>query len=98
MNTEKAGRKAGSVQSKENRQCYETKRETHQFICDLVRYKCNIKRRCKIKLFLDNFKVLATHPSQCGETEVFEIKIYLVPGAITYKSQVSPLNPDQKEN
>ena len=48
-----------------------------------------------IKLFLDNFKVLAT---QNGETEVLEIKIDLVPGAIPYKSRVRLLNPDQKEN
>ena len=51
-----------------------------------------------IKLFLDNFEVLATHPSQYGETEVLEMKIDLVPGAIPYKAQVRPLNPDQKEN
>ena len=37
-----------------------------------------------IKLFLDNFKVLPTHPSQFGETEVLEMKINLVPGAILY--------------
>ena len=49
-----------------------------------------------IKLFLDNFKVLATHPGQYGETEVLEMKIDLVPGAIPYKSRVRPLNPDQK--
>ena len=51
-----------------------------------------------IKLFLDNFEVLATHPSQYGETEVLEMKIDLVPGAIPYKSLVRPLNPDQKES
>ena len=51
-----------------------------------------------IKLFLDNFKVLATHPSQYGKTDVLEMKIELVPGAISYKSRVRPLNPDQKEN
>ena len=51
-----------------------------------------------IKLFLDNFEVLATHPSQYGETEVLEMKIDLVLGAIPYKSRVRPLNPDQKEN
>ena len=28
-----------------------------------------------IKLFLDNFEVLATHPSQYGKTEVLEMKI-----------------------
>ena len=38
------------------------------------------------------------HPSQYGETEVLEIKIDLVSGAIPYKSRVRPLNPDQKEN
>ena len=39
-----------------------------------------------IKLFLDKLKVLATHPSQYGETEVLEMKIDLVTGAIPYKS------------
>ena len=51
-----------------------------------------------IKLFLDYFEVLVTHPSQYGETKVLEIKIDLVPGWIPYKSRVQPLNPDQKEN
>ena len=51
-----------------------------------------------IKLFLDNFEVLATDPSQYGETKVLEMKINLVPGAILYKSRVRPLNSDQKEN
>ena len=30
-----------------------------------------------IKLFLDNFEVLATHPSQYGETDMLEMKIDL---------------------
>ena len=51
-----------------------------------------------IKLFLDHFEVLATHPSQYGETEVLEMKMDLVPGVISYKSRVRPLNPDQKEH
>ena len=51
-----------------------------------------------IKLFLDNFEVLATHPSQYDETKVLEMKIDLVPGVIPYKSKVRPLNPDQKDN
>ena len=51
-----------------------------------------------IKLFLDNFEVLATNPSQYGETEVLEMKIDLVPGAIPYKSRVRLWNPDQKDN
>ena len=38
------------------------------------------------------------HPSQYGETKVLEMKIDLVPGAISYKSRVRHLNPDQKEN
>ena len=29
---------------------------------------------------------------------VLEMKIDLVPGVIPYKSQVRPLNPDQKDN
>ena len=49
-------------------------------------------------MFLDNFEVLAKHPSQYCETEVLEMKIDLVPGVIPYKSRVRLLNPDQKEN
>ena len=51
-----------------------------------------------IKLFLDNFEVLVTHPSQYAETEVLEMKIDLVPGVIPYKSRVRPLNTDKKDN
>ena len=51
-----------------------------------------------IKLFLDNFKVLAMHPSQYGETDILEMKIELIPGAVPYRSRVRPLNPDQKGN
>ena len=47
---------------------------------------------------LSKNKILATHPSQYGETEVLELKIDLVPGVIPYKSRVRLLNPDQKEN
>ena len=38
------------------------------------------------------------HPSQYGETELLEMKIDLVPGVLQYKSQVRPLNLDQKNN
>ena len=51
-----------------------------------------------IQLFLDSFEVLATHPSQYGETKLLEMKIDLIPGAIRYKFRVRPLNLDQKEN
>ena len=37
-------------------------------------------KEAEIKLFLDNFEVLAPHPSQYGETKVLEIKIDLVCG------------------
>ena len=90
---EKAGRKADSVQSIENRQCYETKEEKRKFICESFKLDTNAilnadakLKEAVIKLFLDNFEVLATHPSQYGETEVLEMKIDLVPGAILYKS------------
>ena len=49
-------------------------------------------------MFSDNFEVLATHPSQYGETEVLKMKIDLVLEAIPCKSRVRPLYPDQKEN
>ena len=102
-NTEKAGWKAGNVQSIENRQCYETKGEKRQFIFESLQLDTNAilntdanLKEAVIKLFLNNFEVLATRPSQHGKTEVLEMKIDLVPGAIPYKSQVRLLNPDKK--
>ena len=91
---EKAGRKADSVQqSIENRQFYETEEEKRQFICkifqldtkDILNADAKLKEAV-IKLFLDNFEVLASHLSQYGENEVLEMKIYLVPGVIPFKS------------
>ena len=103
--TEKVGRKADSVQSIENRQGYETEEEKQKFIRESFKLDLNAilnadakLKEAVIKLFLDNFEVLATHPSQYGETKVLEMKMDLVPGAIPYKSHVRPLNPDQKEN
>ena len=73
---EKAGWKADSVQSIENRKFYKTGEEKHQFICESFQLDeneiLNMDEKLKeaaIKLFLDNFKVLATHQSQYDETE-----------------------------
>ena len=67
----KAGRKADSVQSIENRQFYKTKGEKRQFICESFKLDTNEilnadakLKEAAIELFLDNFEVLATHPSQ----------------------------------
>ena len=94
---EKAGSKADSVQSIENRHSYETIEEKRQFISESFKLDTNKilnadakLREAVIKLFVDNFEVLAT--------EVLETKIDLFPGAIPYKSRVRPLNPDQKDN
>ena len=66
-----------TVQSIENRQCYETEEEKQKFVRESFKLEMNaiLKADAKlkeavIKLFLDNFEVLATHPSQYGETEV----------------------------
>ena len=91
---EKAGPKAEWVQIIENRQSYETEEEKQKFIREsfqldtssILNADAKLKEAA-IKLFLDNYEVLATHPSQYGETEVLKI---------LYKSQVRPLNPDQK--
>ena len=40
-NAEKAGQKAGSVRSRENRQCYKTKREKHRFIRESIQLDTN---------------------------------------------------------
>ena len=61
-NAEKAGPKADSVQSIENRQCYETEEEKQKFIRESFKLDSNeilnadakIKEAV-IKLFLDNF-------------------------------------------
>ena len=102
---EKAGWKAGSVQSVVNRQSYKTTEEKRQFLCKSFQLDTNeiLSADAKLKeavnkLFLDNFEVLATHPSQYGETKVLEMKIDLVPWAIPYKSRVRLVNPDQKDN
>ena len=51
--------------------------EKHQFICESFQLDKNEilnadakLKEAVIKLFLDNFKVLALHPSQYGETKV----------------------------
>ena len=68
--SEKAGRKAGSVQSIENRGFYETKEEKRQFICESFQLDTKAilntadakLKEAVIKLFSDNFEVLASHP------------------------------------
>ena len=102
---EKAGQKVECVQTIESRQSYETEEEKRKFIRESFQLDTNAilstdakLKEAVIQLFLDNFDVLATHPNQYGETEVLEMKIDLIPGAIPYKSRVRPLNPDQKEN
>ena len=84
----KEGWKSDSIQSIENRQSYKTKEEKSEFICESFELDTNEildadakLKEAVIKLFLDNFEVLATHPSQYGETEVLEMKSDLVPGA-----------------
>ena len=102
---EKAGQNMECVQTIENRQYYKTEEEKRKFISESFQLDTNeiLSTDAKLKeaviqLFVDNFNVLATHPNQYGETEVLEMKIDLIPGAIPYKSRVRPLNPDQKEN
>ena len=65
--------------------------EKHQFICESFQLDKNEilnadakLKEAVIKLFLDNFEVLATHPSQYGEIKVLEMKVDLVLGAIPY--------------
>ena len=51
-----------------------------------------------IKLFLDNFMVLALYPNHFGITDLLEIKIELEPGAVPKRSGIRPLNPDQRSD
>ena len=76
-NAEKAGRKAVSVQSIENRQFYKTEKEKRQFICESFQIDINKilnadakLKEAVIKLFFDNLEVLAAHPSQYGATKM----------------------------
>ena len=98
----------------ESRQCtvygkqtvfHKPKGERRQFIREFFQLDTNKilnadakLKKTVIKLFLDNLEVLATHPSQYGETEVLEMIINLVLGSIPYKSRVRSLNPGQKDN
>ena len=88
-------RKQTVVQSLENRKFYQTEEEKQQFIHKNFQLNeneiLNADEKLKeagIKLFLDNFEVLATHPSQYGETKVLDMKIDFITGAIPYKSRV----------
>ena len=82
-------KKTGSIHSLGSRQSYETQDKKRNFIRESFQLDSNeilnqdpkLKEEV-IKLFLDNFDVLATHPSQYGETDVLEMKINLVPGAV----------------
>ena len=96
---------AGSVPSVDSRQCYESTEEKQKFIRESFKLDSNAilnadakLKEDVIKLFLDNFEVLAMHLNQYGETDVLEMKIDLIPGAVPYKSRVRPLNPDQGGN
>ena len=71
-----------SRQSVENRKNFETKKEKRQFISESFQLDVNEilnadenLKEAVIKLFLDNFEVLAPHPSQYGETKGLEMKI-----------------------
>ena len=82
---EKAGQKAECVQTIENRQSYGTKEEKRKFISESFQLDTNAilnadakLKEAMIQLFLDNFEVLATHPSLYGETKVLEMKIDLI--------------------
>ena len=85
--------KAGSVHSINSRPSYETEVEKRKFIRESFKLDSNAilnddaeLKEDVINLFLDNFEVLATHPSQYGETDVLEMKIDLIPGAVPYRS------------
>ena len=63
-NTEKAGLKADSVQSLENKQCYETEKEKKKFTCKSFQLDMNAilnadakLKEAVTKLFFDNFEV-----------------------------------------
>ena len=86
----------------ESRQCtvyrkqtiFKTEEKKRQFIRESFELDTNEilnadakLKEAVIKLFVDNIGVLATHPSQYGETEVLEMKIDLVPGKY-------PVNPE----
>ena len=51
-----------------------------------------------IKLFLENFSMLALHSNHYGKTDFLELQIELQPGAVPKRSKVRPLNPDQRAN
>ena len=51
-----------------------------------------------IKLFLDDFSVLALYPNHYGKTDLLEMMIELEPEAVPKRSGVRPLNPDQRSD
>ena len=94
----------------ESRQCtvyrkqtiFKTEEKKRQFIRESFELDTNEilnadakLKEAVIKMFVENFEVLATHPSQYGEIELLEMKIDLVLGAIPYKFRARLLNPDR---
>ena len=60
----------------------QSKKKSINFICESFQLDTNKilntdakLKESVVKLFLGNFKVLATHPSQYSDTEVLEMKI-----------------------
>ena len=51
-----------------------------------------------IKLFLDNFEVLALYPNHYGKTDLLEMKMELEPGTVPKRSGVRPLYTDQRSD
>ena len=64
---------------------------------EILNRDANLKEEV-IKLFLENFSTLVLHPNHYGKTDLLELRIELQPGAVTKRSKVRPLNPDQRAN
>ena len=84
---------------------FPTKESRRKFIKDSFKIEQNeiLNRDAKlkeevIKLFLENFSMLALHPNHYGKTDLLELRIELQPGAVPKRSKVRPLNPDQNAN
>ena len=82
LKVEKEGLVTDSIHSVEHMILYETKEEKCQFVRDSFKLNENkilntdsVLKEAVIQLFVDNFEVLATHPSEYCKTEVLQIKI-----------------------
>ena len=85
MRAEKAGHTADSVHSINNKGLYQN--ETEKQDKNQILNTDELLKEAVIKLFVDMFSVLASHPSQYCGTEVLQMRVDLIPDTVQIPSE-----------